>query len=208
MKKGAKKNKFQLCFLNDFYYICQQVNLKMNFKFISQSIFKISIIFLMLLFFENGFCQEKDYKLYIFSLDNCKICQSYTLKLNQLHDEYNHLVEFVGVFPNLISSEEKIKAYAEKYRVKYNLITDYEKELAKSLEATITPEVFLINNQTNEIVYSGRIDDEFFEVGKRRNVVKNFELKDALKSIENNEPVEIKRTEAIGCYIDFFDSFE
>lgn len=180
----------------------------MNFKNISQSIFKASIILMLMLIFKSGFSQEKDYKLYIFLLDNCRICQSYTLKLNEFHDEYKDIVEFVGVFPNLISSEEKINEYAEKYKVQYKLITDYDKELAKSLNATLTPEVFLIDNQSNEVLYSGRIDDEFFEVGKRRNVVKNFELKEALLSIREGRPIEVKNTESIGCYIDFFDMFE
>jgi peroxiredoxin len=169
---------------------------------------KWMVLALAFFIFTNANAQEKDYTLYIFLLDNCKICQSYTLKMNELYDEYHEMVEFIGVFPNIVSTQEKIDAYKEKYKVEYPLITDYDKALAKGLNATITPEVFLIDNNTEEVLYSGRIDDEFFRVGKRKQVVTSFELKDALEGLSKNEEISVKNTEAIGCFINFFDIFE
>lgn len=180
----------------------------MIFTNIFKSILKASTVFVFLLIFKSGFSQEKNYKLYLFLLDNCKICESYTLKINEFYEEYHDMVEFIGVFPNRTSTVDNIEAYMVKYKYKFPYITDYDKELAKSLNATITPEVFLVDNNTDEVLYSGRIDDEFFQIGKRRNVVKNHDLKDALQNLKAGNTINVKNTEAIGCFINFFDNFK
>ena len=167
---------------------------------------KLFFTFLFFVSIANVNSQNRDYTLYIFLLDNCKISQSYSLKINELYKEYNDIVDFVGVFPNRISTEDNIEAHMQKYKHEFSFITDYDKELALSLNATITPEVFLLENKTDEILYSGRIDNEFVQVGRRRNVVTEEELSVALKSIREGNEIKIKSTEAIGCFINFFDT--
>lgn len=178
---------------------------------ISKRALRLLSFSLLLLLFKTSYSQDtpdKDYKLYLFLLDNCKICESYTLKINEFYKEYNDMVEFIAVFPNLVSTEEKIESYMERYKIQFPYITDYDKEIAKSLNATITPEVFLVENETGEVLYSGRIDDEFFQIGKRRNVVKNNELSDALQNLREGNSINVKTTEAVGCFINFFDNLE
>lgn len=178
---------------------------------ISKRALRVLSFSLLLLLFKTSYSQDtpdKDYKLYLFLLDNCKICESYTLKINEFYEEYHDMVEFIGVFPNRTSTEDNIEAYMIKYKFKFPYLTDYDKKLAKSLNATITPEVFLVDNNTDEVLYSGRIDDEFFQIGKRRNVVKNHDLKDALQNLREGNTINVKNAEAIGCFINFFDNLE
>jgi hypothetical protein len=151
--------------------------------------------------------QSSSYSLYIFLLDDCKISQSYTIKINQLHAQYGEQINFIGVFPNRASSLEDIEAYKEKYNHQFPMETDYDKEKALQFGVTITPEVVLIDNETQEILYQGRIDDEFVRVGKRRSFITTDELANALESLVNNQPITVKKTEAVGCFINFFDNF-
>ena len=57
------------------------------------------------------------------------------------------------------------------------------------------------NHNDQEILYKGRIDNAYFRVGKKRGVTSTSDLKDALEAIVRGEPVLIKETEAVGCFI-------
>lgn len=167
---------------------------------------KLILSVLAFVFSANLFACTDKAKLYIFLLDDCKICKSYTLKINELYEQYSDCVEFVGVFPNIASTPEEIIEFKEKYNIKFELIEDFDKTLAKKLEASITPEVFLLNSQ-QEIIYQGRIDDEFFQVGKRRKHITSSDLQNALQAFKENLPIAVKKTQAVGCFINYFDIF-
>jgi peroxiredoxin len=167
---------------------------------------KLSLMILAFAFSSNLFACTEKAKLYIFLLDDCNICQSYTLKINELYEQYSECVEFVGVFPNIASTPQEINDFKEKYSIKFELIEDFDKTLAKKLEASITPEVFLLN-PLQEIIYQGRIDDEFVQVGKRRKHITSSDLKNALQAFQENLPIAVKKTQAVGCFINYFDIF-
>ena len=140
---------------------------------------------------------------YIFLHDACVISQYYTLPLREIHEQYaNDSIRFVGLFPNFSSKKEKIEAFKEKYKIPFELKTDYFHTKTKAFGATVTPEVVVYNESTKEILYQGRIDNSFFQVGKRRRVTTTSELKDVLEAISNNQPIPIAETEAIGCLIE------
>jgi hypothetical protein len=70
----------------------------------------------------------------------------------------------------------------------------------RKLTATVTPEVFLIRNDS--VMYHGRIDDSFVRVGKRRAHVKNRELRNALEAILQGQQPEVSHVPAVGCIIE------
>ena len=74
--------------------------------------------------------------------------------------------------------------------------------LTKMLKASIAPGCFVIDNSGN-IAYQGRIDDWLYAVGKKRQVVTENNLDDALHSIIKNLPVKIKETNPIGCILEY-----
>ncbi len=71
----------------------------------------------------------------------------------------------------------------------------------------MTPEVILYNNTKDEIIYQGRIDNKFYKLGRRRNVVTEHDLESAIKSTLNNEAVEKSYAQPIGCFINYSDNF-
>jgi len=150
--------------------------------------------------------QSDSLSLYLFLLDDCPICVDYTSTLNDLYEEYGDSIEFVGYFPNFTSKPEKIQRFKETYGIQFKLDTDYYKTQASRWRATITPEVILYNHSKSQIVYRGRIDNKFVKLGRRRYVVTQHDLRDALRYCRSDNNMRIESTKPVGCYISYNDA--
>jgi hypothetical protein len=78
---------------------------------------------------------------------------------------------------------------------------DAKAAFAKQLGATITPEVFVLG-KSQETLYSGRIDNWAYELGRKRKVITEHNLLDALNAIDKKQKIKITKTKAVGCYIE------
>ena len=148
-------------------------------------------------------CKEKpSFEVFIFLHDECLITQYYTLTLDSLYQEFSSdNIKFVGVFPNEITSQDDIEEFKNKYGLQFEMVKDEHQEITKKLGATLTPEVFVVNQESKEIIYKGRIDDSYFRVGKRRTVTTTSELEDVLNSIKEGEEITTESVTSIGCFI-------
>lgn len=146
---------------------------------------------------------EKDsITVYVFLAEECIIGQYYTPLLRQLAGDYaRHRITFVGLFPNFNSKPKKMAAFKKKYKIPFELKTDYFKTKTKKFGATVTPEVVVFNETKEAIIYKGRIDDAYARIGKRKRRATTSELKDVLNAIANDQPLPFEKTEAIGCFI-------
>jgi thioredoxin-related protein len=139
---------------------------------------------------------------YVFLREDCVICQSYSTVITSLAEQYKDVTEFVAVFPNKSSRYHTIDSFMEKYKIPFKYKTDHYKGLTKKFNASVTPEVVVVYKKTNEVIYKGRIDDEFYDIGKRRRVVTNHELSFTLEQLASgNKPI-YKETKSIGCFIE------
>lgn len=143
--------------------------------------------------------------LYLFLLDDCPICLNYTVLLNDLYSEYGPRIGFQGYFPNFSSKQKKIDEFKETYQIEFPLQTDYYKEQANKWKAQVTPEAILYNHTTSKIIYQGRIDNKFVRLGKRRNVVTEHDLVNAIEQTLESKDVLTPFTEPIGCFINYSD---
>jgi len=144
---------------------------------------------------------EKPVTVYIFLAETCPICQNYTLTLKNLYKEYaSKNVRFVGVFPNYYSDQKSIDAFRKAYSIPFDLVLDKNQLLVKHFKADTTPEAF-VESSDKKILYSGRIDDSFYALGKRRTVISCNELADALEQITSGQTVTKSKTQAVGCII-------
>ena len=144
---------------------------------------------------------------YIFLHEDCVISQYYTLPLKELHNQYgNDSIQFVGLFPNFSSKKENIQAFKEKYGLPFPLKTDYFKTKTILFDAEVTPEVVVYNENKKAILYQGRIDNTYFRVGKKRTITTTSELADALEAIVTHQPISVKKTQPIGCFINKNDA--
>lgn len=145
---------------------------------------------------------ESRFVVYIFMGEDCVISQNYTLPLKQLYDTYaDQSVDFYGVFPNRYSTNEKMKAFRDKYDLPFEFILDKGQIIMNKFEVKITPEVVVWDKELKQIRYQGRIDNTYFQLGKRRSITTSSELQDAIQALLDKKEVVITRTKAIGCII-------
>lgn len=143
---------------------------------------------------------QQKYYLFIFLSPDCPLCQNYSKDLNQLFTQYKDRIAFYGIIPGKAYSVSEVKEFSETYKVKFDLLFDKSFQLAKLLQATTTPQVFLVNSK-NEIVYSGRIDNWATSIGVKRTIITDHFLEDAIFSSVNNIPVKLRYTHPVGCLI-------
>ncbi|MGH7453690.1 MAG: redoxin domain-containing protein [bacterium] len=155
--------------------------------------------------FENKFSaggSKADFTVYIFLMEDCKICQSYTPTLKALYQTYApDGFDFIGVFPNASSRQESILSFQKTYALPFPVKLDIDNKISRVLGARLTPEVFVVDKASNKVLYRGRIDNAFFKLGQRRSVITTHELQDALAALKRKQPVAVAKTEAVGCFI-------
>ncbi len=138
----------------------------------------------------------------IFLSESCPICQKYTLTLKSLWAEFGSKnIGFYGVFPSTSVEIDSVKGFAGKYAIPFPLLIDSAQVLTSLVKARITPEAVVLSAR-GEVLYQGRIDNLFPQIGRKRYAATTHELNDALRSILRQEQIQVKRTEAVGCFIE------
>jgi peroxiredoxin len=147
--------------------------------------------------------QANQATVYIFLSETCPICQSSTLALRKLYQEFSDKgIRFIGVFPNRgMSSAGSLEKFKKKYHIPFELKTDSVQLLVSRFCATITPQVFIVQETPARVLYKGKIDNNFERVGKKREVVTANYVQDALVEILAGKQVSLAETEAVGCFI-------
>lgn len=139
---------------------------------------------------------------FIFLSPECPLCQNYSVKINKLiQQRRSDSLRFVGVVSGTFYPQDQISRYLVKYELDLPVLLDPEFELAKSLDAEITPEVFY-TAPGGEVLYQGAIDDWAISLGQKRINVQNDYLHDAIVAYQNRSPIDPKKTKAVGCFIE------
>lgn len=132
----------------------------------------------------------------MFIATQCPVSNSYNGRMNDLFQDYGGKhVAFIGINSNKQESVEEIKSHARDKGFKFPILKDWNNAVANKLEATVTPEIYVLN-QDLEILYHGRIDNS-----SREEKVSSRDLRNALDEILGGKTVTITSTKAFGCTI-------
>jgi hypothetical protein len=137
----------------------------------------------------------------VFTLQDCPIANSYIPTLNKLVDDYGPRgirLLLVHVDPEL--TIEEARRHSEEYHIKAPVVVDRKHAWVNFAGATRSPEVAAFS-PAGEVLYTGRIDDKYAALGKRRTHISAHDLRDALDAILAGRPVPHPKTEAVGCFI-------
>ena len=144
---------------------------------------------------------------YLFLLDECRICQELAPEINAIHQEFTKKnIGFIGLFPNFASKQVGIDKFKKKYNITLHTRTDYYKKIAQKFNAEILPTAVVFNETNQKIEYIGAINDLFYKPGNRKAQSTKHYLRDALSSIIKGVSPEVKSTQPIGCFINFNDN--
>jgi peroxiredoxin len=150
--------------------------------------------------------------LIVFTCNHCPTAQAYEDRIIKLTNDYKaKAVQVVAIMPNDPSAvrldelgwadmsdsfaEMKLRAKQKKFNFPY-LYDGKTQTVAKAYGPVATPHVFIFDKE-RKLRYQGRIDD----VEKPTKTPNNFDTRNALDAVLNNQEVAVKTTKVFGCSI-------
>lgn len=138
----------------------------------------------------------------IFSCNHCPYVQAYEKRIMEIQKDYEQKgVKIIAINSNDASkypedSFEEMKKRATAKNFNFIYLRDEDQSVAKSFDASHTPEVFVFD-ENRKLAYHGKIDDNWQDEGK----VKMQYLRNALNELLDGKEVSIPETYSIGCTI-------
>ena len=120
----------------------------------------------------------KDYKnakaiILMFISTQCPVSNAYNTRMAELYKKYKDKgVVFLGINSNKAENVSEIATHAKGNGFEFTILKDEKNKIADKLEATVTPEIYALNNNF-EVLYHGRID----VFSARKSLKKNFAIK-------------------------------
>jgi hypothetical protein len=137
----------------------------------------------------------------VFTRSDCPISNRYAPLLSSLCEDYRQCgIDFFLVYVDPHEDSESIRRHLKEYQYPCPGLRDPLHTLVADCGATVTPEAVVFDSQ-HEIVYRGRIDDQYADFGQSRTEASTHELAEALEAVVTGQPVAQPSTKAIGCYI-------
>jgi hypothetical protein len=138
---------------------------------------------------------------FLFITNDCPISNAYAPEIHRLCDQYMRQdIAFYLVYADPSLSNDDARRHYTDYAYRCPAILDRNHELARRAGATVTPEAAVFLPDAT-LIYRGRIDNLYVDLGKPRYAATTHDLKDTLEAIVQNRPIQQTFTPAIGCHI-------
>jgi hypothetical protein len=135
-----------------------------------------------------------------FVLPECPIANKLAPEMNRIALDYEKKgVRFYLVHAEPTVTVDEARRHAAEFSHKIPVLLDPRHRLAKATGAQKTPEAVVLRN--GELVYRGRINDLYRDLGRRRLEVEKHDLREALDLVLAGKPVPKPWPEAVGCVI-------
>jgi hypothetical protein len=135
----------------------------------------------------------------IFVRTDCPITNRYAPELERLAQEFNHGdVRFWLVYPDRTETAAGIRDHIAQYQFPGEPVRDPQHMLVKRAHAAVAPEAAVFDAAGN-LMYHGRIDDRYADIGKARPAAQRHDLEDAIAAVLAGKPVAQAETRAVGC---------
>lgn len=131
---------------------------------------------------------------------DCPVSNRYAPTLQKLSAAYADKAVFWLVYPSKAETAEAIQKHEREYGYKFPALRDPQHVLVKESQIEITPEVAVFDRE-RRLVYHGRIDNLYVEIGRVRSAATTHELEDAIRAAQNGQLPIVSSTQSVGCYI-------
>jgi thiol-disulfide isomerase/thioredoxin len=135
----------------------------------------------------------------VFVRTDCAISNRYAPLIQRISSQYAAKVAFWLVYPGKNSSAQKIRQHDSDYGYKLPALRDPQHALVLEAQVQVTPEAAVFD-ANHRLVYHGRIDNLYEDVGRARPAATTHELEDAIQAALDRKPPP-PNTPAVGCYI-------
>ena len=131
----------------------------------------------------------------------CPLAKQYAVKLQKMADAYSDRgVTVLAIDANRQDALSEIAAFAKSNSLTFPILKDLNQEVVNGLQATRTPEVFVLDKQ-RVVRYRGRVDDQYAVGGKFRKSPSREDLKIAIDEVLEGKAVSVPETPSMGCLI-------
>lgn len=145
----------------------------------------------------------------VFISVDCPIANAYQPLLKKLARQHaDQGVRWFMIHPHSGTTPERATTHARQFEIEVPIVVDPQQTITRRVGARVTPEVLVFAAGEKEAAYQGRIDNLHAGFGKKRAAATTHELADALQAIVDGQPIQVKRTEPIGCFIAFEDTVD
>lgn len=148
----------------------------------------------------NPFAIPAQVRVLLFVRTDCPITNRYAPELQRLAAEFKGRdVRFWLIYPDKTETPEGIRDHIAQYHFPGAPLRDPEHRLVRRAQATVAPEAAVFDAQA-KLIYHGRIDDRYVDVGKARAAPRTHDLEDAIAAMLAGKPVtQPAGTRAVGC---------
>jgi hypothetical protein len=136
----------------------------------------------------------------VFLRRDCPVSSRYAPVIQQISKQYAERASFWLVYPDKSDSPQAIRTYLQDYGYRLPALRDPEHSLVKMARVEITPEVAVFD-RSRQLVYDGRIDDWYVDLGRARPAPTTHELNEAIRAAMTGKPVAKSEVRGVGCYI-------
>jgi len=138
---------------------------------------------------------------FVFVSVDCPVSNRYAPEVRMLHDTFRAQgVQFTLVYPNPAEEAPAIRDHLKEYSYPLDALRDPRHAFVKHAGISITPEA-AVYTPDGRLVYRGRIDDRYVNLGVERPVPTRRDLAESLTDVLAGKPVREPRTQAVGCYV-------
>jgi hypothetical protein len=136
----------------------------------------------------------------LFVTTDCPISNRYAPEVARLFKSFaSKGVSFWLIYPSPADSPQAIRDHLVSFGYPMRALRDPAHALATLVRATVTPEAVVVVGE--RVVYRGRIDDRYVELGVQRPAPTRRDLEDALTAVLAGKAVQPQTTQAVGCVI-------
>jgi hypothetical protein len=136
----------------------------------------------------------------IFLRRDCPVSSRYAPIIQQISAHHERDASFWLVFPDKAETPQTIHSYLREYAYHLPALRDPEHALVKLTKVQITPEVAVFN-RNHQLLYDGRIDNRYLDLGSSRPAPTTHELADAIDAALAGKMPAANQVRGVGCYI-------
>lgn len=135
----------------------------------------------------------------LFVRTDCPITNRYAPELQRIGREFSGRgVRFWLIYPDATETAANIEKHIADYRFPGEPLRDPHRFLIERAHARVAPESAVFDS-AGKLVYHGRIDDRYVDIGKSRPAAQVHDLENAISAVLDGKSVAQAETRAVGC---------
>lgn len=136
----------------------------------------------------------------VFLRRDCPVSGRYAPSIQQISERFADSARFWLVYPDKSETAADIRKSVNDFGYRIPALRDPQHALVKLAHVQITPEVAVFDH-SHHLIYDGRIDDWFIDLGRSRPAPTTHELEQAIRAAAAGQTVAHNEVRGVGCYI-------